>query len=47
MTEAGELLRRLSGIGAAIIPAGNKLILRAGKRPVLGELVRTLRDRKG
>jgi hypothetical protein len=43
---AQELLRQLSEMGAALIPAGQKLIIRAGTRPVPGELVRIIRDRK-
>jgi hypothetical protein len=46
VSAALELLRRLSEIGAAAIPAGDKLVVRAGKKPVPGELVRTIRDRK-
>jgi hypothetical protein len=46
MSAVHALLRRLSEIGAIINPAGDKLVVRAGTRPIPGELVRTMRDRK-
>jgi hypothetical protein len=47
MSAADELLTRLAEIGAAIAPKGDQLILRAGRRPIPGELVRRFRRAKG
>jgi hypothetical protein len=46
MSGAVELLRRLSEIGATVNPAGDKLVVRAGARPVPAELVKHLRAAK-
>jgi hypothetical protein len=47
MTSARELLDCLAEIGATVRPAGdNRLIVRAGPKPVPAELVRRLRDAK-
>jgi hypothetical protein len=47
MSAAHNLLDRLTEIGATVMPAnGGRLILRAGPRPVPGELVRQLRETK-
>jgi hypothetical protein len=46
VSAATELLRRLSEIGASIQPAGEKLVLRAGAKPVPAELVKQLRADK-
>lgn len=46
MSAAAELLHRLSEIGATVQPTGDRLILRAGKKPVPAELVRRLRADK-
>jgi hypothetical protein len=46
MSAAAELLRRLSEIGATVNPAGDKLVVRAGARPVPAELVKHLRAAK-
>ena len=43
MTAAQELLDRLAEIGAEVKPAGDNLILRAGPKPIPGELVSELR----
>jgi hypothetical protein len=47
MSTAHELLGRLTEIGAAIEPKGDHLILRAGPKPIPGELVRQFRRAKG
>jgi hypothetical protein len=47
MSAADELLTRLAEIGAAIEPKGDRLILRAGRTPIPGELVRRFRRAKG
>jgi hypothetical protein len=41
-----ELLGQLSEIGATIEPAGDKLIVRAGTRPIPAELVVQIREAK-
>jgi len=46
MSVAHDLLDRLAEIGASIRPAGDRLIVRAGNRPVPGELVKLLRRAK-
>jgi hypothetical protein len=46
MSAAYELLARLAEIGAAIEPNGDQLILRAGRKPIPGELVGQLRRAK-
>jgi hypothetical protein len=46
MSSAQELIYRLVEIGATIEAADARLIIRAGERPVPGELVRRIRDSK-
>jgi hypothetical protein len=46
MSSALELLERLDEIGATVKPVGNRLILRAGPRPIPAELVRHVRKAK-
>lgn len=46
MSGAEELLVRLADIGAKIEAADGRLIVRAGARPVPGELVQRLREAK-
>jgi hypothetical protein len=41
-----ELLGQLSKIGATIKPAGDNLIVRAGRRPIPAELVARIREAK-
>lgn len=43
MTPVQELLDRLAAIGAVLKPDGDSLILRAGPKPIPGELVSDLR----
>jgi hypothetical protein len=43
LTAAQELLDRLAEIGAVVKPDGDNLILRAGPKPIPGELVSDLR----
>lgn len=43
MTTVQELLDRLAAIGAMVKPDGDCLILRAGQKPISGELVSGLR----
>jgi hypothetical protein len=46
MSAAGDLLNCLAEIGASVEPAFDNLIVRAGAKPVPGELVRRLREAK-
>jgi hypothetical protein len=46
MSSALELLELLEGIGATVKPAGDRLILHAGPKPIPGALVRHLREAK-
>jgi len=43
VSAAADLLQRLSDIGATVRPAGDKLVIRAGLRPVPADLVKRLR----
>jgi hypothetical protein len=46
MNAARDLLARLEGIGASIVPAGNRLILRAGRTAIPATLVDRVREAK-
>jgi hypothetical protein len=46
MTAAGDILSALRSIGATIQPAGDRLVLRAGSRPVPASMVRRAREAK-
>jgi hypothetical protein len=46
MSIAADLLDRLAEVGAKVEAAGNRLIVRAGPKPVPGELVQRLREAK-
>lgn len=46
MSVANDLLDRLAEVGAKVEAAGTRLIVRAGPKPVPGELVQRLRDAK-
>jgi hypothetical protein len=46
MSTAADLLDRLGEVGAKVEAAGNRLIVRAGPKPVPGELVQRLREAK-
>jgi hypothetical protein len=44
MSAASDLLDQFAEIGAKVEAAGNRLVVRAGSKPVSGELVRRLRE---
>jgi hypothetical protein len=46
MSAAADLLHRLAEVGAKVEASGNRLIVRAGPKPVPGELVQRLREAK-
>jgi hypothetical protein len=46
MSAAVEILNELSAIGAIVVPAGDRLLLRAGSKPVPAGIIRRLREAK-
>jgi hypothetical protein len=46
MSEAREVLCQLKGLGATITPAGDRLLLRAGPKPVPAGVIRRIREAK-
>ena len=46
MSEAREVLCQLNALGATIAPAGDRLLLRAGSKPVPASVIRRIREAK-
>ena len=46
MSAAHEVLRHLNAIGATIEPTGDRLLLRAGLRPVPADVIRRVKEAK-
>jgi hypothetical protein len=46
MSSTRDVLRRLEEIGASIEPAGDRLVLRAGAKPVPASVIRRVREAK-
>jgi hypothetical protein len=46
VSAAPEILHALDAIGATIVPAGDRLLLRAGAKPVPAAIIRRVREAK-
>jgi len=46
MSAAADILHELDTIGATIVPAGDRLLLRAGAKPVPASIIRRVREAK-